>query len=107
MLMCMPLMVMMGAVFTRPDLVLVPGLAQLPAFALILAGTLALSFAIQGRFSAARPLDIAMRLILAGIAAMALFHPDYGVATMFAIAAVVLVGGGVILMRRMLAAQPA
>jgi TRAP transporter 4TM/12TM fusion protein len=107
MLMCMPLMVMMGAVFTRPDLVLVPGLAQLPAFALILAGTLALSFAIQGRFSAAKPLDIAMRLILAGIAAVALFHPDYGVATMFAIAAILLVGGGLFLMRRMLAAQPA
>ncbi|HEX2256073.1 MAG TPA: TRAP transporter large permease subunit [Afifellaceae bacterium] len=107
MLMCMPLMVMMGAVFSRPDLVVVPGLAQLPAFALILAGTLALSFAIQGRFSASMPLDIGLRLVLVGLAAMALFHPDYGFAALFAVAALVLVGLGIMMMRRMLAAQPA
>jgi len=107
MLMCMPLMVMMGAVFTRPDLVVVPGLAQLPAFALVLIGTLALSFALQGRFSTAKPADIALRLVLAGLGGTALFHPDDGIAAIFAVAALVLVGLGLLMMRRMLAAQPA
>jgi TRAP-type uncharacterized transport system fused permease subunit len=35
---CMPLLVMMGAVFTRPDLVVEPGWTQLPAFTLVLIG---------------------------------------------------------------------
>lgn len=107
MLMCMPLMVMMVAVFTRPELVVVPGLAQLPAFALILAGTLALSFALQGRFSAAKPADIALRLVLAGLGGAALFYSDDVIAAIFAVAALVLVGLGLLMMRRMLAAQPA
>jgi TRAP-type uncharacterized transport system fused permease subunit len=83
-LMCMPLMVMMGAIFTRPGLVLEPGLAQLPAFGLVLIGTLALSFVIQGRFDAAWPLDIALRAVLALLAVATLFHPDDATAAMFA-----------------------
>jgi len=83
-LMCMPLMVMMGAIFTRPGLVLEPGLAQIPAFGLVLIGTLALSFATQGRFDAARPLDIALRAVLGLLAALTLFHPDDAVSTIFA-----------------------
>lgn len=74
-LLCMPLMVMMGAVFTRPDLVVVPGWAQAPAFALVLVGTLALSFAAQGRFSARRGLDRTARLGLALVAAVLLLYP--------------------------------
>jgi len=107
MLMCMPLMVMMGAVFTRPNLVTVPGLAQLPAFGLVLAGTLSLTFAIQGRFSALRTLDWPLRIVLAGLAAVALFHPRQDVGAVAAVAAVLMIGTGAVVMRRMLAAQPA
>jgi TRAP-type uncharacterized transport system fused permease subunit len=83
-LMCMPLMVMMGAVFTRPGLVVEPGWAQLPAFGLVLVGTLALSFVFQGRFDVAPPLDIALRAGLALLALTTIFHPDDGTATVFA-----------------------
>jgi TRAP transporter 4TM/12TM fusion protein len=83
-LMCMPLMVMMGAVFTRPGLVVEPGWAQLPAFGLVLVGTLALSFVFQGRFDVAPPIDIALRAILALLALATIFHPDDATAAMFA-----------------------
>jgi TRAP-type uncharacterized transport system fused permease subunit len=83
-LMCMPLMVMMGAVFTRPGLVVEPGWAQLPAFGLVLVGTLALSFVFQGRFDVALPIDIALRAILALLALATIFHPDDATAAMFA-----------------------
>jgi TRAP transporter 4TM/12TM fusion protein len=84
MLMCMPLMVMMGAVFTRPGLVVEPGWAQLPAFGLVLVGTLALSFVFQGRFDVAPPIDIALRAVLALLALATIFHPDDATAAMFA-----------------------
>ncbi|ACL72684.1 TRAP transporter, 4TM/12TM fusion protein [Thioalkalivibrio sulfidiphilus HL-EbGr7] len=84
MVICMPLMLMMGAVFTRPELVVTPGLAQLPAFVLVLIGTLAISFALQGSFGYARGPDILLRLVLAGIAGGAVFHPDNTTAAAFA-----------------------
>jgi TRAP transporter 4TM/12TM fusion protein len=107
MLMCMPLMVMMAAIFTRPDLVVVPGLAQLPAFALIVAGTLSLSFVLQGRFSAQRALDWPLRIVLAALAALALFHGDREIATLAAAGCVAMIGLGLVLMRRLVTAQPA
>jgi TRAP transporter 4TM/12TM fusion protein len=94
MLMCMPLMVMMGAVFTRPGLVVEPGWAQLPAFGLVLVGTLALSFVFQGRFDVALPIDIALRAGLALLAAATLFHPDDATAAMFASATLLMTAVG-------------
>jgi TRAP transporter 4TM/12TM fusion protein len=94
MLMCMPLMVMMGAVFTRPGLVVDPGWAQIPAFGLVLVGTLALSFVFQGRFDVALPLDIALRAGLALLALTTIFHPDDGTATVFAVATLIMTGIG-------------
>jgi TRAP-type uncharacterized transport system fused permease subunit len=93
-LMCMPLMVMMGAVFTRPGLVVDPGWAQLPAFGLVLVGTLALSFVFQGRFDVAPPIDIALRAGLALLALTTIFHPDDGTATVFAAATLIMTGIG-------------
>jgi TRAP-type uncharacterized transport system fused permease subunit len=66
MLICMPLMLMMGAIFARPDLVMQPGMAQLPAFTLVLIGTLAISFALQGGFLYPLAADIPLRILLAG-----------------------------------------
>ncbi|OOG23610.1 C4-dicarboxylate ABC transporter permease [Thioalkalivibrio denitrificans] len=83
-LICMPLMLMMGAVFARPDLVVQPGMAQLPAFALVLIGTLAISFALQGSFIFARPVDMALRIVLTGLAGTAVFHPDTATAGIYA-----------------------
>jgi len=99
-LICMPLMVMMGAVFIRPDLVVEPGWAQLPAFVLVLIGTLALSFAAQGKFSAIRKIDYPARWGLALLAALLLFYPGNDVLAFgVAILLLVLIGLGLRRMR--------
>lgn len=84
MLICMPLMLMMGAIFARPDLVVDPGWAQLPAFVLVLVGTLAISFSLQGSFVYPFPADIALRILLTGLALMGVFHPDTATAAFYA-----------------------
>jgi TRAP transporter 4TM/12TM fusion protein len=100
-LLCMPLMVMMGAIFTRPDLVVVPGWAQAPAFVLVLIGTLALSFAAHGRFTANRPLDIAARAGLALLAGTLIFYPgNDAIAIALAAVLAVIVAAGFYSMRQ-------
>jgi TRAP-type uncharacterized transport system fused permease subunit len=78
---CVSLFVLMAGVFTRPELVLEPGLAQLAAMALILTATIGITFSIQARFSAVRPLDLALRIALAAIALVVLLHPSRELAT--------------------------
>jgi hypothetical protein len=72
-------------VFTRPELVLEPGLAQLAATGLLLASTIGISFSLQARFAARRWLDLALRLALAGAALVVLFHPERQVAWLFCV----------------------
>jgi TRAP transporter 4TM/12TM fusion protein len=84
MLICMPLMLMMGAIFARPDLVIQPGMAQLPAFTLVLIGTLAISFALQGGFLYPLAADIPLRILLGALASVTVFHPDNATAAAFA-----------------------
>ncbi|HUP34458.1 MAG TPA: TRAP transporter large permease subunit [Candidatus Limnocylindria bacterium] len=82
---CLPLFVLMGAVFTRPELVVQPGAAQLGAFALVLTGTVGLVFALQGRFADGRGADLLIRTVLAAAALVTLAHRDdmvAGVATL-------------------------
>ncbi|GIX47151.1 MAG: hypothetical protein KatS3mg131_1362 [Candidatus Tectimicrobiota bacterium] len=86
---CIPLFVLMGVVFTRPQLVVEPGLAQLGAFVLVLAGTLGLVFSLHGRYSEQRGPDLLLRLGLAACSLLVLAHPRWGVAT----AALVPLGG--------------
>lgn len=101
---CMPLMVMMGAVFTRPDLVIDPGFAQLLPFTIVLIGTLALSLAFQGRLSTNRGADAAMRIGIAGLALCAIFIPNTSVAAAFAVASLATLVFGFILVRRVISA---
>jgi TRAP-type uncharacterized transport system fused permease subunit len=96
---CMPLILMIGAVFTRPELVIEPGTAQLTAMVIVLMATLAMSFALQGRWASRVGLDRLLRFILAALALVALFHPTQsvalGVTAVIAVAlAVGLVRGG-------------
>ncbi|MEG9883362.1 MAG: TRAP transporter large permease subunit [Hyphomicrobiales bacterium] len=87
---CMPLMVMMAAIFARPELVVAPGFGQIPACLVVSIATLGLSLAFQARLHQRRILDIALRLALAGLCGVTIFCPDYrivgpvaGLATMF------------------------
>jgi TRAP-type uncharacterized transport system fused permease subunit len=85
---CVSLFVLMAGVFTRPELVLEPGFAQIGAMLLILSATVGISFAIQAQFADRRDIDAGLRLVLAAAALAALFHADLQVAA----AACVLVG---------------
>jgi TRAP transporter 4TM/12TM fusion protein len=71
---CLPLFVLMGAIFTRPELVVRPGVAQLGAFVLVLVGTVGLVFALQGRFADASGLDGTLRAVLGAASLVALAH---------------------------------
>jgi len=77
---CVSLFVLMAGVFTRPELVLEPGLAQLAAMLLLMTATIGISFSIQGRFADRPAIDVPLRLVLAAIALVVLFHPDQQVA---------------------------
>ena len=73
---CLPLFVLMGAIFTRPELVVRPGAAQLGAFVLVLAGTVGLVFALQGRFADGRGADGLLRAALGAASLVTLAHRD-------------------------------
>jgi TRAP-type uncharacterized transport system fused permease subunit len=73
---CVSLFVLMAGVFTRPELVKEPGIAQIGAMLMILAATIGITFSIQARFAENRGIDVTARLALAAIALVVLLHPD-------------------------------
>ena len=75
-LICVGLFTLMAGVFTRPELVIEPGLAQIGALLLILTATIGVVFSIQARFADRTSIDAPARLVLAAIALVALFHPN-------------------------------
>ena len=77
---CVSLFILMGGIFTRPELVMEPGLAQVRAMALLITATIATSFSIQARFADHRWIDIPVRLVLAAFALIIIFHPSEEVA---------------------------
>ena len=89
---CVSLFVLMAGVFTRPELVREPGLAQIGAMLLMIVATTGVSFAIQARFSDRREVDIPLRLVLAAITMVVLFHPDRRIAVLASVAVGLFVG---------------
>jgi TRAP-type uncharacterized transport system fused permease subunit len=81
-LLCVGLFVLMGGVFARPELVVEPGMAQLGAFGLLLAGTVGISFSLQAKYSNVSVLDAVARIALAGFSLVAVFHPSQQVAAL-------------------------
>ena len=75
-LICFSLFVLMAGVFTRPELVLEPGTAQIGAMLLIMTATIGLAFSLQARFADRREIDVPLRLALAAAALVVLLHPD-------------------------------
>jgi TRAP-type uncharacterized transport system fused permease subunit len=97
---CLSLFTLMAGVFVRPELVLQPGWAQLGAGVLILIVTIGLAFSVQARFSESRALDVAIRVVLAAIALVGLFHPSGQVAAVAGIGVLGFVGYWVVRRRR-------
>jgi TRAP transporter 4TM/12TM fusion protein len=89
---CFSLFVLMAGVFTRPELVLEPGVAQIGAMLLVMTATIGFSFSMQARFAERRGIDVALRLVLAAIASVVLFHPDRQVAVLACIPVGLFVG---------------
>jgi len=79
---CVSLFILMAGVFTRPELVMEPGLAQLGAMALLTTATVGTSFSLQARFSDHRIIDVMLRVVLAALVFVVIFHPDQRVAAL-------------------------
>jgi TRAP transporter 4TM/12TM fusion protein len=75
-LICVGLFILMAGVFTRPELVIEPGLAQIGALALILTATVGITFSLQARFVDHRAIDALLRIVLAACALVVLLHPE-------------------------------
>jgi len=89
---CIVLFLLMGGVFARPELVLEPGLAQLGAMFLLMAGTVGTQFSLQAQYSDKRGIDIVARIALAFFSLIAIFHPSTGWAVMAIVPIGALVG---------------
>jgi TRAP-type uncharacterized transport system fused permease subunit len=79
-MLCSSLFVLMAAMFSRPELVLEPGLAQLGAFALVLVTTVGVMFSLQARFSRAWYVDWPARAGVGACALVVLFVRDLPIA---------------------------
>jgi TRAP transporter 4TM/12TM fusion protein len=78
---CVSLFVLMFGVFTRPELVMEPGIDQVQAMLLMMVTTIGLSFALQARFTDRRAIDVLLRVVLAVFALVVLFHPNEQMST--------------------------
>ncbi|HEX5998206.1 MAG TPA: TRAP transporter fused permease subunit [Hyphomicrobiaceae bacterium] len=72
---CAPITLMTFAIFTRSDMVVTPGWAQVLATVLVFIGTSGVAFALFGRFFENAAADIPLRLLLAALAFVVLFLP--------------------------------
>jgi TRAP transporter 4TM/12TM fusion protein len=78
---CLPITLMTFAIFTRSDIVVNPGWPQVFDTVLVLIATCGITFAMFGRFLEQSVGDILLRLVLAALAFVVMFHPDGRVAT--------------------------
>jgi TRAP transporter 4TM/12TM fusion protein len=101
---CLPITLMTFAIFTRSDMVINPGWAQIADTLLVLISTCGITFAMFGRFSGNRTGDGVLRLLLAGTSFAAMFHPNDAPAWAFGLIA--LLGIAVGMRRHRLIAAP-
>jgi len=97
---CSVLFVLMGGVFARPELVLEPGMAQLGAMLLLMAGTVGTQFSIQAQFSEKWPLDVVARVVLGAFSLLIIFHPNTRIATLAILPVGIFIGYWLLLQRR-------
>jgi TRAP transporter 4TM/12TM fusion protein len=101
---CMPITLMTFAIFTRSNMVVNPGWLQIMDTLLVLVSTCGITFAMFGRFHEKAIVDIPLRLLLALVSFVTMFHPDTRVSA--AVAVVVLAAVGVGLWRHRIIAPP-
>lgn len=77
---CIPITLMTFAIFVRDEMVVTPGWMQIFATILVTIGTVGISFAMFGRFTANRAANILFRNLVALVSLIILLHPDNAVA---------------------------
>jgi TRAP transporter 4TM/12TM fusion protein len=77
---CLPITLMTFAIFTRSNMVVTTGWAQITDAVLVLIGTSGIAFAMFGRTTAVKALDWAIRIAIAILSGVVLFHPHDTVA---------------------------
>jgi len=82
---CLPITLMTFAIFTRSDMVVTTGWPQIAATALVIISTCGIAFAMFGRFLHHAAADIPLRIALALVALVVMFHPDASWATAAAV----------------------
>ncbi|MEM1525062.1 MAG: TRAP transporter fused permease subunit [Nitrososphaerales archaeon] len=87
---CLSLYILMFAVFSRPEIVIEPGLPQLFAGGLVMVGTFGFIFGISGKYSKKLIFDIPLRIITALLSLITIYHPDINLATLSAILIIIL-----------------
>ncbi len=103
---CISLFTLMVAVFVHPELVIKPGLDQIGAALLVGIATIGMSFSLQARFSDARPVDLGVRAVLAAFALLALFVPNYTIASAACVPVLITIGYWLVYRRRIEAGEP-
>jgi TRAP transporter 4TM/12TM fusion protein len=73
---CMPITLMTFAIFTRSELVINPGWAQIGDVILVTISTCGVTFAMFGKCLENRASDAAVRILLAAISFVTMFHPN-------------------------------
>jgi TRAP-type uncharacterized transport system fused permease subunit len=73
---CLPITLLTFALFTRSELVLKPGWAQIGAVLVVTTGTCGVAFAMFGRWFANWKSDVPARLLMAVVSFATLFHPN-------------------------------
>jgi TRAP transporter 4TM/12TM fusion protein len=97
---CLPLFLLMGAVFTRPELVVEPGMKQLFAFVLVLIGTLGVVCSVHGEYSEKPSFDIPLRIALGLLGAAVVLIPSESLAVAAALPTTALVIYGFVRSRK-------
>jgi TRAP-type uncharacterized transport system fused permease subunit len=92
---CIPITLMTFAVFTRSDMVINPGWPQIGATVLVLISTCGITFSMFGRCTEQPQLDLALRVGLALISFVAMFHPDNTISAIVAVLVAVATAVGI------------
>ncbi len=73
---CIPITLMTFAIFTRSNMVITTGWAQIQDMLVVLVAVCGVAFAMFGCFATNRAGDIVLRLLLGAVSFVAMFHPN-------------------------------
>ncbi len=92
---CLPITLMTFAIFTRSNMVITTGWAQVTDVVLVLIGTSGTAFAMFGRIARSAAADIGLRILIGALALFVLFSPNDTAALIVAPFAAILILGGI------------